>query len=99
MFAKLEYLNPGGSVKDRAAIGIIKKAEEQGPLKPDRPLWKRRREYGVGLALIGVNKGYRVVVCVPEKFAEVKVKSCGRSARKSFDRRTKKACKAQSPEP
>ena len=34
VFAKLEYLNPGGSVKDRAAIGMIKKAEEQGLLKP-----------------------------------------------------------------
>ena len=35
VYAKLEYLNPGGSVKDRAAIGIIRRAEEQGVLKPD----------------------------------------------------------------
>src|SRR6476660_7318838 len=75
VFAKLEYLNPGGSVKDRAAIGMIKKAEEQGLLKPGGTIVEATAgNTGVGLALIGVNKGYRVVVCVPEKFAEEKVK-------------------------
>jgi cysteine synthase A len=75
VFAKLEYLNPGGSVKDRAAIGMIKKAEEQGLLKPGSTIVEATAgNTGVGLALIGVNKGYRVVVCVPEKFAEEKVK-------------------------
>ena len=43
VYAKLEYLNPGGSVKDRAAIGIIGRAEEQGRLKPGGRLSKRRR--------------------------------------------------------
>jgi cysteine synthase A len=75
VFAKLEYLNPGGSVKDRAAIGMIKKAEEQGLLKAGATIVEATAgNTGVGLALIGVNKGYRVVVCVPEKFAEEKVK-------------------------
>src|SRR5246127_53475 len=75
VFAKLEYLNPGGSVKDRAAIGMIKKAEEQGLLKPGSTIVEATAgNTGVGLALIGVNKGYRVIVCVPEKFAEEKVK-------------------------
>ena len=75
VFAKLEYLNPGGSVKDRAAIGMIKKAEEQGLLKPGSTIVEATAgNTGVGLALIGVNKGYQVVVCVPEKFAEEKVK-------------------------
>ena len=75
VFAKLEYLNPGGSVKDRAAIGMIKRAEEQGRLKPGGTIVEATAgNTGVGLALIGVNKGYRVVVCVPEKFAEEKVK-------------------------
>ncbi|MGC2696530.1 MAG: cysteine synthase A [Candidatus Angelobacter sp.] len=75
IFAKLEYLNPGGSVKDRAAIGMIKKAEEQGRLKPGATIVEATAgNTGVGLALIGVNKGYRVIVCVPEKFAEEKVK-------------------------
>jgi cysteine synthase A len=75
VFAKLEYLNPGGSVKDRAAIGIIWKAEEQGLLKPGGTIVEATAgNTGVGLALIGVNKGYRVVLCVPEKFAEEKIK-------------------------
>jgi cysteine synthase A len=75
VFAKLEYLNPGGSVKDRAAIGMIRKAEQQGRLKPGATIVEATAgNTGVGLALIGVNKGYRVIVCVPEKFAEEKVK-------------------------
>src|ERR1700749_634342 len=75
VFAKLEYLNPGGSVKDRAAIGMIKKAEEHGLLKPGGTIVEATAgNTGVGLALIGVNKGYKVVLCVPEKFAEEKVK-------------------------
>jgi cysteine synthase A len=75
VFAKLEYLNPGGSVKDRAAVGMIRKAEEQGRLKPGGTIVEATAgNTGVGLALIGVNKGYKVIVCVPEKFAEEKVK-------------------------
>ncbi|HEY2390067.1 MAG TPA: cysteine synthase A [Candidatus Angelobacter sp.] len=75
VFVKLEYLNPGGSVKDRAAIGMIRKAEEQGLLKPGATIVEATAgNTGVGLALIGVNRGYRVVLCVPEKFAEEKVK-------------------------
>src|ERR1700755_308779 len=75
IFAKLEYLNPGGSVKDRAAIGMIKRAEEEGRLKPGATILEATAgNTGIGLALIGVNKGYRVIVCVPERFAEEKVK-------------------------
>lgn len=75
VFAKLEYLNPGGSVKDRAAIGMIQEAERQGRLKPGATILEATAgNTGIGLALIGVNKGYRVIVCVPEKFAEEKVK-------------------------
>ena len=75
IWAKLEYLNPGGSVKDRAAIGMIEKAEAEGRLKAGSTILEATAgNTGIGLALIGVNKGYRVVVCVPEKFAEEKVK-------------------------
>lgn len=75
IFAKLEYLNPGGSVKDRAAIGMIQRAEREGRLKPGGTILEATAgNTGIGLALIGVNKGYRVIVCVPEKFAEEKVK-------------------------
>jgi cysteine synthase A len=74
VFAKLEYLNPGGSVKDRAAIGIIRRAEEQGLLKPGGTIVEATAgNTGIGLALIGVNRGYKVVLFVPERFSEEKV--------------------------
>src|SRR5690349_3532669 len=74
VFAKLEYLNPGGSVKDRAAIGIIRRAEEEGQLKPGGTIVEATAgNTGIGLALIGVNRGYKVVLFVPEKFSEEKV--------------------------
>lgn len=74
IFAKLEYLNPGGSIKDRAAIGIIKRAEEEGRLKPGSTIFEATAgNTGIGLALIGVNRGYRVIVCIPQKFAKEKV--------------------------
>ena len=74
VFAKLEYLNPGGSVKDRAAIGIIHRAEEDGLLKPGGTIVEATAgNTGIGLALIGVNRGYKVVLFVPERFSEEKV--------------------------
>lgn len=75
VFAKLEYLNPGGSVKDRAAIGIIKRAEEDGLLKAGGVIVEATAgNTGIGLALIGVNRGYKVALFVPERFSEEKVK-------------------------
>jgi len=74
VFAKLEYLNPGGSIKDRAAIGMIRRAEERGVLKPGATIIEATAgNTGIGLALIGVNKGYRVIICIPQKFAKEKV--------------------------
>src|SRR2546421_11001420 len=73
VFAKLEYLNPGGSVKDRAAIGIIKRAEEEGRLKPGGTIIEATAgNTGIGLALIGVNRGYKGALFVPERFSEGK---------------------------
>jgi cysteine synthase len=75
VYAKLEYLNPGGSVKDRAAIGIIRRAERDGLLRPGSTIVEATAgNTGIGLALIGVNKGYKVVFCVPERFSAEKVK-------------------------
>ena len=75
IFAKLEYLNPGGSVKDRAAIGIIRRAEEEGRLPSGGVIVEATAgNTGIGLALIGVNRGYKVVLFVPERFSEEKVK-------------------------
>src|SRR5260370_14848604 len=75
VFAKLEYLNPGGSVKDRAAIGIIRRAEQEGKLAPGGTIVEATAgNTGIGLALIGVNRGYKVRMFVPERFSEEKVK-------------------------
>jgi len=75
VFAKLEYLNPGGSVKDRAAIGIIRRAEKDGLLQPGGVIVEATAgNTGIGLALIGVNRGYKVALFVPERFSEEKVK-------------------------
>ncbi len=74
IFAKLEYLNPGGSVKDRAAIGIIRRAEREGKLAPGGTIVEATAgNTGIGLALIGVNRGYKVKLFVPENFSQEKV--------------------------
>ncbi len=74
IYVKLEYLNPGGSIKDRAAIGMIQRAEADGRLKPGGVIVEATAgNTGIGLALIGVSGGYRVLVVVPEGFSEEKV--------------------------
>lgn len=78
IYAKLEYLNPGGSVKDRAAIGMITRAEREGKLRKGGTIIEATAgNTGIGLSLIGVSKGYRVIVVVPERFSEEKVKVMG----------------------
>src|ERR1700687_967067 len=73
VFAKLEFLNPGGSIKDRAALGMILDAEARGLLHPGSTILEATAgNTGVGLALIGVNRGYAVKLFVPEGFAEEK---------------------------
>src|SRR5438874_3314832 len=75
VFANLEYLNPGGSVKDRAAIGIIRRAEMDGTLNPGGVIVEATAgNTGIGLALIGVSRGYKVALFVPQRFSEEKVK-------------------------
>ncbi len=70
IFAKLEFLNPGFSVKDRIGIGMIDRAERNGLLKPGGTIIEPTAgNTGVGLALAGVQKGYRVILCVPEHFS------------------------------
>lgn len=74
IFVKLEFLNPGGSIKDRAALGMILKAEREGILKPGSTILEATAgNTGVGLALIGVSRGYKVVLAVPQKFSKEKV--------------------------
>jgi len=73
VFATLEFLNPGGSIKDRAALGMILDAEARGLLHAGSTIIEATAgNTGVGLALIGVNRGYTVKLFVPEGFAEEK---------------------------
>lgn len=75
VYAKIEWFNPGGSVKDRAALGMISDAEEKGRLKPGGTIIEPTAgNTGIGLALVGVARGYRVILCVPRGFAEEKMK-------------------------
>lgn len=67
LMAKLEYLNPTGSVKDRAAQNMIEEAEKQGILKPNATIIEPTSgNTGIGLAAIGAIKGYRVILTLPE---------------------------------
>ncbi|MHB8301236.1 MAG: cysteine synthase A [Acidobacteriaceae bacterium] len=73
IYAKLEFLNPGGSIKDRAALGMILDAEQRGVLQPGGTVFEATAgNTGVGLAFIGVRRGYKVALFVPEGFAEEK---------------------------
>jgi cysteine synthase A len=75
IYAKLEYVNPGGSVKDRAALGMILDAEQRGDLHPGSTIIEPTAgNTGIGLALIGIARGYRVILCVPEGYSREKMK-------------------------
>src|ERR1700752_1908792 len=75
IYAKLEWMNPGGSVKDRAALGMILDAEEKGQLEPGATIIEPTAgNTGIGLALVGIARGYRVILCVPHGFAVEKMK-------------------------
>lgn len=70
VFVKLEFLNPGGSVKDRIGVGMIASAERDGVLKRGGTIIEPTAgNTGIGLALAGVRMGYRVILCVPENFS------------------------------
>ena len=75
IFAKAEYLNPGGSIKDRVAKHMIEQAEARGDLKPGMTIMEPTSgNTGIGLALVGVQKGYRVVIVMPENMSEERKK-------------------------
>ena len=70
IFAKLEYLNPGGSIKDRIGIEIIETAERDGLLKPGYTIIEATAgNTGIGLALAAFEKGYKLIIVIPEKFS------------------------------
>ncbi|NLL51388.1 MAG: cysteine synthase A [Peptococcaceae bacterium] len=75
IFAKAEYLNPGGSIKDRVAKYMLEQAEKKGVLKPGMTIMEPTSgNTGIGLALAGVQKGYRVVIVMPENMSEERKK-------------------------
>ena len=75
IFAKLEFLNPGGSIKDRIANYMIEEAERRGDLKPGMTIVEPTSgNTGIGLALAGVQKGYRVIIVMPENMSEERKK-------------------------
>jgi cysteine synthase A len=75
VFAKAEFLNPGGSIKDRVAKYIIEAAEEEGTLKAGMTIIEATSgNTGIGLTLVGVQKGYRVVCVMPENVSEERKK-------------------------
>jgi cysteine synthase A len=85
ILGKAEFLNPGGSVKDRAALFIIKDAEERGALKPGGVVVEGTAgNTGIGLALVGNALGYRSVIVMPETQSQEKkdmLRLCGADLR------------------
>jgi cystathionine beta-synthase len=74
LYAKIETFNPGGSVKDRIAINIIKEAEESGRLKPGGTVVEATSgNTGVGLAIVCAQRGYKSVFVMPDKMSQEKV--------------------------
>jgi cystathionine beta-synthase len=74
IYAKLEYLNPGGSIKDRSALFMIEHAEKSGLLKPGYTIIEGSSgNQGIAVAMIGAIKGYKVIITVPERTSKEKV--------------------------
>jgi len=71
ILVKLEYFNPGGSVKDRVALSMIEDAERKGLLKPGATIVEPTSgNTGVGLAWVGIAKGYKVILTMPETMSQ-----------------------------
>src|SRR5213593_424554 len=74
LLAKLEYVNPGGSVKDRIGLAMIEKAEAEGKLKPGGTIVEPTSgNTGVGLAIAAAKKGYRCIFVMPDKMSQEKI--------------------------
>ena len=67
LYLKLECMNPGGSIKDRTALGLLLDAERRGLLRPGGTLVEGTAgNTGIGLALLGASRGYRTIIVMPD---------------------------------
>src|SRR6267378_1629564 len=74
LFLKLESQNPGGSIKDRMALSMIEAAESSGALRPGGTIVEATAgNTGLGLALVAVLKGYRLILVIPDKMSREKI--------------------------
>jgi len=75
IYAKAEFFNPGGSIKDRIALNMLEEAEKSGALKPGMTIIEPTSgNTGIGLALCGVRKGYKVIIVMPENMSDERKK-------------------------
>ena len=75
LYAKAEFLNPGGSIKDRIALNMLEEAEKSGKLRSGMTIIEPTSgNTGIGLALCGVRKGYKVIIVMPENMSEERKK-------------------------
>ena len=85
ILGKAEFLNPGSSVKDRAALAIVLDAEKRGVLKPGGVIVEGTAgNMGIGLALVGNARGYRTVIVIPDTQSQEKkdmLRLCGADLR------------------
>ncbi len=75
IYAKAEFLNPGGSIKDRIALNMLLEAEKSGKLKQGMTIIEPTSgNTGIGLALCGIRKGYKVIIVMPENMSDERKK-------------------------
>ncbi len=75
IYAKAEFFNPGGSIKDRIALNMLEEAEASGALRPGMTIIEPTSgNTGIGLALCGVRKGYKVIIVMPENMSDERKK-------------------------
>ena len=93
IFAKAEFLNPGGSIKDRVAKSMVEEAEKAGKLRPGMTIVEPTSgNTGIGLSLVGVRKGYRVIIVMPENMSEERKKIIRALERGLLHELEQKAC-------